>query len=152
VPAVWPGDTESPATLSPTGARFVTDGAWTDAPTAEIVRRIRPFFDAYPTKESWYLWMMWGETQQLPDMAYSIQGHSYLSPNATWYDPADDARCARWAQDTIDAVRDIANGGQMNDDNMAANKLPYLSPAAATRLTAIQQKYDPQRRFVGFLT
>lgn len=48
--------------------------------------------------------MMWGETQQLPDMAYSIQGHSYLSPNATWYDPADDVKCARWALDTIDAV------------------------------------------------
>lgn len=40
----------------------------------------------------------------------------------------------------------------MNDDNMAVNKLPYLSPAAATaRLAAIQHKFDPQRRFVGFL-
>jgi FAD/FMN-containing dehydrogenase len=151
VPASWPGDAESPATLSPTGARFITDGAWTDASTREIVKRIRPFFDSYPTKESWYLWMVWGETQQLPDMAYSIQGHSYLSPNATWYDPADDARCARWAQDTIDAVRDISNGGKMNDDNMAVNKLPYLSPTAAARLVAIQKKYDPERRFVGFL-
>ena len=68
-----------------------------------------------------------------------------------WYDPSDDAKVARWAQQTIDAVRDIANGGQMNDDNMAVNRLPYLSPASATRLRAIQAKYDPQKRFVGFL-
>jgi hypothetical protein len=152
IPVILPPESESPTTLSPTGARYVTDGAWTNATTEQIVARIKPFFTNYPTKESWYLWMAWGEVQKLPDMAYSLQGHSYLSPNGVWYDPADDEKCAKWALASIDAVRDISNGGQMNDDNMAVNKLPYLSEEAAKKLKAIQAKYDPARRFAGFLS
>jgi FAD/FMN-containing dehydrogenase len=151
VATIFPGESESPNTLSPTGARYVCDGAWSNASPAEIIRRTRPFYSDFPSKESWYLWLGWGEVQSLPDMAYSLQGHSYLSPNAVWYDPSDDAKCEEWALRTIDAVRDIAVGGQMNDDNMAVNKLPYLSGSASAKLKTIQRKYDPQHRFVGFL-
>ena len=148
---ILPPDNESPTTLSPTGARYVTDGAWTNASKEAIIQRIKPYFTNFPTKESWYLWMAWGEVQKLPDMAYSLQGHSYLSPNPVWYDPVDDEKCAKWAAESINAVRDISNGGQMNDDNMAVNKLPYLSEYASAKLNVIQSKYDPNKRFAGFL-
>ena len=40
----------------------------------------------------------------------------------------------------------------MNDENMPANKGPYLSKEASTRLEALRAKYDPERRFVSYLS
>jgi FAD/FMN-containing dehydrogenase len=40
----------------------------------------------------------------------------------------------------------------MNDENMPANKGPYLSKEAAEKLERLRKKYDPQRRFVSYLT
>jgi len=49
-------------------------------------------------------------------------------------------------------LRPVSIGSQMNDENMPANKGPYLSTEAAARLEALRAKYDPDRRFVSFLT
>jgi hypothetical protein len=85
-------------------------------------------------------------------MAYSLQGDIYMSPNAIYYDAADDAKCAAWSADVMSKLRPLANGSQMNDENMPANKGPYLAKENAAKLEVLRKKYDPQRRFAGFLT
>ena len=40
----------------------------------------------------------------------------------------------------------------MNDENMQFNKGAYLSKENAAKLEVLRKKYDPQRRFAGFLT
>jgi len=35
---------------------------------------------------------------------------------------------------------------------MPQNKGPYLSKEASTRLDAMRKKYDPEKRFPGFLS
>jgi hypothetical protein len=35
---------------------------------------------------------------------------------------------------------------------MPANKGPYLAKENAAKLEVLRKKYDPQRRFAGFLT
>jgi hypothetical protein len=151
VPTSFPPDTESPNELNPTGARYVCDGVWTNATAKQILPLAGRFFSNTPTEKSFMLWMCWGPVQKLPDMAYSLQGDTYLSPTSISYEPADDARCAAWAADCVQSLQPISLGGQMNDDNMAVNRMPYLSPDAERRLEAMRAKYDPQRRFAGFL-
>ncbi len=134
------------------GSRQILDGVWTSAPPEQVLAAGRDAFVKFPTPESFMFWMHWGPVQKLKDMAYSIQGDFYLSPNAIYYDAADDERCAAWSAEIITKFKPISNGGQMNDENMPFNKGPYMSKEASARLEAMRAKYDPQRRFVSFLT
>jgi FAD/FMN-containing dehydrogenase len=136
----------------PAGSRQILDGVWTSAPPEEILAAGRDAFLKFPTKESFMLWMHWGPVQSLKDMAYSLQGDVYLSPNAIYHDAADDERCAAWSVETMSKLKPISIGSQMNDENMPVNKGPYLSKEASARLEAMRAKYDPQHRFVSFLT
>lgn len=136
----------------PAGSRQILDGVWTSAAPEKILAAGRDAFLKFPTPQSFMLWLHWGPVQKLKDMAYSVQGDVYLSPNAIYYDAADDERCAAWSRETIGKLKPIGNGSQMNDENMPVNKGPYLSKEASTRLEAMRAKYDPQRRFVSFLT
>ncbi len=134
------------------GSRQILDGLWVTATPDKIMQHGRDAFLKLPTKESFMLWLHWGPPHKLPDMAYSLQGDIYMSPNAIYYDAADDARCAAWSADVISKLRPLANGSQMNDENMQFNKGPYLSKESAAKLDILRKKYDPQRRFAGFLT
>jgi hypothetical protein len=137
---------------NPTGARYVFDGAWTSAKPAEILSAVREDFINLPTPQSYMLWMHWGPVQKLKDMAYSVQGDTYLSPCGISWEETDDAKCAAWTSSVIRKLQPIMFGSQMNDENMPSNKGPYLSKEAAARLETMRKKYDPQRRFVSFLT
>ena len=136
---------------NPTGARYVFDGAWTSAKPAQILAAIREDFINLPTPESYMLWMHWGPVQKLKDMAYSVQGDTYLSPCGITWDEKNDAKCAAWTSNVIRKLQPIMFGSQMNDENMPANKGPYLSKEASAKLEMLRKKYDPQRRFVSFL-
>lgn len=84
-------------------------------------------------------------------MAYSITGRQYVSAMAISYDPATDAQCAEWLARLMERMAPIAVGSQMNDENMPANKLRYLSEDASARLERLRAKYDPDHRFPSFL-
>ncbi len=133
------------------GTRKNIDGVWTSASGDKILAAGRDAFLKLPSPESSMLWMQWGPVQKLPDMAYSLQGDTYLSPNALYQDAKDDARCAAWVADSIAKLKPIGVGSQMNDENMPANKGPYLAKDASARLEAMRKKYDPENRFTGFL-
>jgi FAD/FMN-containing dehydrogenase len=133
------------------GTQQILDGVWTSAPPDKILSAGRDAFLKFPTPQSFMLWLHWGPVQKLKDMAYSLQGDVYLSPNAIYYDAADDERCAAWSAGIMDKLKPISNGSQMNDENMPSNKGPYLSREAAARLETMRAKYDPERRFASFL-
>jgi hypothetical protein len=137
---------------NPTGARFLMDGAWTSAKPAEILSAIREDFSNFPTPQSYMLWLQWGPVQKLKDMAYSVQADTYLSPCGINWDAKEDARCAAWIADVVRKLRPISVGAQMNDENMQFNKAPYLSKEASARLETMRKKYDPDHRFVSYLT
>jgi FAD/FMN-containing dehydrogenase len=134
------------------GSRQVLDGVWCSAPPEKILAAGRDAFVKFPTPQSFMLWMHWGPVQKLKDMAYSLQGDVYLSTNAISFDAKDDERCAAWSAEVIGKLKPIGNGSQMNDENMPSNKGPYLSKESAARLEALRKKYDPERRFVSYLT
>jgi len=133
------------------GSRQILDGVWCSAPPEKVLAAGRDAFTKLPTPQSFMLWLHWGPVQKLPDMAYSVQGDTYFSPNAIYYDEKDDARCAAWSAEVISKFKPISTGSQMNDENMPVNKGPYLSKENAAKLEVLRKKYDPQGRFAGFL-
>jgi hypothetical protein len=127
------------------------DGVWTSASGEKILAAGRDVFLDLPSPEGTMLWMHWGPVQKLPDMAYSLQADTYLSPSIHYQNPDDDGRIAAWVAGAIAKFRPISIGSQMNDENMPQNKGPYLSREASAKLEALRKKYDPEKRFTGFL-
>ncbi len=148
---VVPYDVEPPTDSNPTGARFAVDNIWTNAPSASLLPLVRPLFTEFPTPASYVFVQVWGPVRKLPDMAYSVQGEIYISSNAVYYDPADDARCEAWAVGAMRKLDAISIGGQMNDENIQHHPARYLSPEAASRLEKLRHRLDPQGRFPGFI-
>lgn len=152
IPTIFPADQVGPHETNPAGARYVIDGTWTSAPATEIIPAIRKFLINQPTPQSYFLWLCWGPVQLLQDMAYSLQGDTYLSPCGVNFQATDDARCAEWVAEAVKAMEPFSLGGQMNDENMAVNQRQYLSHEAHRRLEIQRDRYDPTHLFAGFLT
>jgi len=148
---VVPYDVEPPTDSNPTGARFAVDNIWTSAPSAALLPLLRPLFTGFPTPASYVFIQIWGPIRKLPDMAYTVQGDIYISSNAVYYDPADDARCEAWAVQAMRNLDAISIGGQMNDENIQHHPARYLSVEASRRLEQLRHRYDPQGRFPGYL-
>jgi FAD/FMN-containing dehydrogenase len=150
-PVPVPRYSEPANDVNPTGARFAVDGGWSNASAAELKSPMRRLFGNYLTPKSYVSWQCWGPVQQLPDMCYSIQGEVYLTSAAVYYEPNDDERMEQWAVNAMRAFDPLLVGAQMNDENMAHHPKRYLSEANAARLETLRAKYDPERRFAGFL-
>jgi FAD/FMN-containing dehydrogenase len=148
---VVPFDVEPATDSNPTGARYAVDNIWTDAATDALLPLMRRLFTNFPTPQSYIFVQCWGPVRKLPDMAYSVQSNLYISSNAVYYDPADDARCELWAVQAMRQLDGISAGAQMNDENIERHPARYLSPQAAARLETLRRKHDPHGRFTGFI-
>jgi FAD/FMN-containing dehydrogenase len=148
---IVPYDVEPAGDVQPTGARFAVDNIWTNASAAQLLPHLQRICASFPSPQSSLFLQCWGPVQKLPDMAYSVQADLYVAVNATYYDPADDARCAAWVVESTRSMAGIAAGAQMNDENMALHPARYLSRNAERRLHSLRRKYDPQARFAGFM-
>jgi FAD/FMN-containing dehydrogenase len=147
---VVPYDVEPSTDSNPTGARFAVDNIWTNASSSQLVPFVKELFSDLPTPKSYVFLQVWGPVRKLPDMAYSVQGDIYISSNAVYYEPDDDARCEAWAVAAMRKLDSIALGAQMNDENMAHHPARYLSEAAAAKLESLRRQHDPEGRFPGF--
>jgi hypothetical protein len=148
---VVPFDVEPPTDSNPTGARYAVDNIWTNASADALVPLLRPLLSSLPTPKSYVFLQCWGPIRQLPDMAYSVQADLYISSNAVYYDPADDARCEAWAVEAMRKLDGICAGAQMNDENIERHPARYLSRDASRRLEELRKKHDPEHRFPGFI-
>jgi len=136
----------------PAGFRFAADNFYTEAPTKELVPRLRKVFLELPTPHTHTFWFAWGPTKPFPtDMALSMQGPIYVGTYTLWEDPKQDEEMEAWPPARMKELADISLGGQMNDENMLRNPQRYYSPEAWQKLEALRKKHDPQGRFEGFL-
>ena len=149
---IVPHDTQPATEIQPTGARFAVDNIWTNASAAQLLPFISRLWSDAPAPTCSIFLQGWGPIRRLPDMAYSVQADLYLALNGTYYDPADDARVMDWVVAGSRSMDSICVGAQMNDENITRHQARYLSADASRRLEAMHRKYDPQRRFPGFLT
>jgi hypothetical protein len=148
---IVPFDVEPATDSNPTGARYAVDNIWTNASADALLPLIRPLLTGLPSPKSYIFLQCWGPIRKLPDMAYSVQADLYISSNAVYYNPDDDARCETWAVQAMRNLDAISAGAQMNDENTEHHPARYLSAEASRKLEALRRKHDPERRFPGFL-
>lgn len=136
----------------PQGRRCAVDGVWTSAPTEQVIAASRPILDSIPPPESFLLWMLWGHYPTQENASWSTQGRLYFSPNAIWTDPAEDLMQEQWAHASLAAFADIDEGTQFSDANPADRPAKGMEAAPAARIEDLRASYDPDGRFVSYLS
>jgi hypothetical protein len=134
-------------------SRWDVDGIWTHAPATQIIPAARAArLRQTPGGDSFVLWMLWGGHPVRENACWSIQAPLYLSPNAGWKDPADDASRRAWVDDALRTLAPFSCGVQFSDADLAARPGRGLSAENEQRLEAVRDRYDPDRRLCSYLT
>ena len=141
------------ATLAdPVGNRYAADNMYTDASAAEIMPHMRELFGNMPTPRTHVFWLYQGPRPDFSGMALSAWGETFIAAYTIWQDAGLDAAMDQWPVEQMRKLDPIANGeGQMNDENMHARPIRYLSVDAEQRLEALRVKHDPASVFLSFL-
>jgi FAD/FMN-containing dehydrogenase len=137
--------------LYPRGRRYAADNMWTRASADDLLPGMRRIAQTLPRAPSHMMWMLWGPTQSLPDMAFSMQDNLYIALYGVWEDAAEDAAHQAWVTDHMRALEPFASGIQLADENLGARPFRFLAEANFKRLQALRSKYDPQGRFHSYM-
>ena len=103
--------------------------------------------ETLPGVPSHMMWILWGPEQDLPDMAFSMQGDIYIAVYSVWNDPAQDEEHQAWVTDNMRALEPLGKGIQLADENLAARPFAFMSEANLKRLEALRAKHDPNGLF-----
>jgi len=97
------------------------------------------------------MWILWGPELELPDMAFSMQGDTYIALYSVWKDAAQDAEHQAWVRDHMKELEPLARGIQLADENLAERPFKFMSDDNLKRLEALREKYDPQGLFHSYM-
>jgi FAD/FMN-containing dehydrogenase len=135
----------------PSERRWGVDNMWTNAPADDLVRAMRRFADTLPPAPSHTLWLNWRPPAARPDMAFSLEDQIYVAAYGAWKRPADDARYAHWARDTMAQFAHLSSGVQLADENLGERPMRFVSDAHLAKLDDIRRVRDPAGRFYAWL-
>lgn len=131
--------------------RYAADNLWTNAEARQLLPAMHRIAETLPGAPSHMMWILWGPEQELPDMAFSMQGDIYIAVYSVWNDPAQDKQHQAWVTDNMRALEPLGKGIQLADENLAARPFRFMSDANMKRLEALRAKHDPQGLFHSYM-
>ena len=143
------------------GRRFASDNAWADADFTDILPRLRDHLRGAPSPDSFAFAVVGPEPaedapeEELPDMAFSMVGRSFVSCYAMWEDEGDDTANQHWLPSVMAALEPLAIGHYLAETDLtAADSRAERSFAQPNwgRLQELRRKVDPKGVFPSYLT
>ena len=131
--------------------RYAADNLWTNASARELLPAMHRIAETLPGVPSHMMWILWGPEQELPDMAFSMQGDIYVAVYSVWDDPAEDRKHQAWVTDRMHDLEPLGKGIQLADENLAARPFRFMSEENLARLESLRAKHDPERRFHSYM-
>jgi FAD/FMN-containing dehydrogenase len=137
--------------LYPIGARYAADNMWTNATVEQLLPGMRSIVATLPAAPSHMMWMLWGPTEQRPDMAFSVEDDLDIALYSVWRDEAEDAKHQAWVTDHMKKLEPLASGIQLADENLGARPFRFIAENKFKRLEAARAKYDPAGIFHSYM-
>ncbi len=131
--------------------RWRADNMWMNGPIEPMLPALRRIADTQPPAPSHALWLNWNAPAQRQDMAFSVEGRTYLALYGGLRSAADEARHADWATARIRELEPFSAGIQLADENIAVRPARFLSDGNMARLRAIRAARDPDGRFHSYM-
>lgn len=135
----------------PEGHRYAVDNMWTHAPFEQLLPGLERIAATLPPAPSHMLWMNWAPPPDRPDMAFSVEDHTYVALYGAWRDAADDAAIAQWPLERMREMASLASGAQLADENLALRPARCIAAPQLARLDALRASHDPEQRFHAWM-
>jgi FAD/FMN-containing dehydrogenase len=124
---------------------------WMNTPIDPLLTALRRIADTQPAAPSHALWLNWNGPATRPDMAFSLEGRTYLALygglRGSTTNPADES----WATDHMKAMQTHSIGIQLADENLGRRPAHFLAPANLARLDALRARFDPDGMFNPYM-
>lgn len=133
-------------TLFLPNTRWVADSMWMNGPIAPLLPALRKIADTQPAAPSHALWLNWNAPPARKDMAFSMEGRTYLALYGGLQGAAS-AADQSWATDHMHALEAHSIGIQLADENLARRPWPFVATANMKRLDQVRASYDPELLF-----
>jgi FAD/FMN-containing dehydrogenase len=138
----------------PEGFRHAADTCWVSEGLAEVGAIVGAAIDAAPSPLSRIVIAFGFEPPQRPDVAFTAMGVANVNVYATWSEEHDDEANVRWVRETMDALAPFTTGHYIGETDVTADvaRASQSYPVEKwRRLEEVVRRYDPERRFHGFL-
>jgi hypothetical protein len=137
--------------LYPPGRRYAADNMWTNASAEALLPGMRKIAATLPQAPSHMMWMLWGPSESLPDMAFSLQADLYIALYSVWEGEVGDVAHQVWVTDHMGSLEPLSSGIQLADENLAARPFRFLAAENFKRLQSLRSKYDPTGLFHSYM-
>lgn len=127
--------------------RWAADNMWMDGPIEPLLPHLRRIADTQPPAPSHALWLNWNPPPSRPDMAFSMEGRTYLALYGGLRKEADVGEHGSWAGAHMAAMAEHSVGIQLADENLAGRPAKFMSDANMARLDRVRAAYDPEGAF-----
>lgn len=134
-------------TLFLTGTRWSADNMWMNGPIQPLIPAVRAMAESLPPHPSHMLWLNWNAPESRPDMAFSVEGRTYLALYGGLRNREDEIEHGGWAGRHIRAAADHGVGIQLADENLANRPARFATDENMKRLDAVRAAYDPDGVF-----
>jgi hypothetical protein len=139
------------STLFLPNTRWTADSMWMNTLIDPLLPALRRIADTQPAAPSHALWLNWNGPATRPDMAFSLEGRTYLALygglRGSTTNPADES----WATDHMKAMQTHSIGIQLADENLGRRPAHFLAPANLARLDALRARFDPDGMFNPYM-
>jgi FAD/FMN-containing dehydrogenase len=137
---------------NPTGHRYCADNAWLhNLSTNQLVDVMRDAFNFLPSIQTYAMYYSLAPERMLPDMAFSLQTEHYFGVYCIWKCADDDEKYQSWMRDLFLNIHEFSPGVYIGDSDFQVRKAKFLARGRWERLESIRAKWDPKRRFCGYL-
>lgn len=123
--------------------RWRADNMWMNGPIDPLLGDLRRIADTQPPSPSHVLWLNWNPPPSRPDMAFSVEGRTYLALYGGLRAGEDEIRHGDWATREMTALAAHGVGIQLADENLAQRPARFISDGNMIRLDAIRAARDP---------
>jgi FAD/FMN-containing dehydrogenase len=140
------------AEQNPEGYRYAVDCTWTDAPARVLAPLLSRLWSELDTRHSFSIWYGWAPDRARPEMAFSVEGNAYIATYAIYQDAADDERYRSWVHRRTAELARHGTGAYLGDTDFTRRQDRFLAEPNYRRLGEIRARWDPDGRFVPYLT
>lgn len=143
------------AASNPSNHRYCAENAYLDN-DSDVSTVLEQAFTTLPHRKSFALWFSMAPgsrriSEQMPDMALSMQSDHYLALYTIWEDPSDDTRCRTWVKDVMKGITAASVGAYLGDSDFQQRKTKFWTDEKAERLMNLRRKWDPKGVVCGYL-